>query len=344
MNFKTPIPGHTIMDIPERDVLLKALENFERNKAGQQERDDLFNALCNYVDYLIAYCHQEFNGKTYTFDHVVPQLFVLEVKKEQQWKQFLKCSLYALQGYLGCLKQYKLHRQNVHQYKSLVLNLASDAEWLLANYEVSCKQSVANLAVTSGATHQLSTLDLKFSMNELFFIEDCNDLASFDMRDVKPNVMFIARQILETMGNNLIGFSQIVDNNGKPIHKFTQVSWDFLSQNKLAAQIIHLPFQIKTIHKVNKWSNSFVHNRSFHTSYIQFYALDFINHLLAVPRTSVKCHDGKNRQCTLFGDFRIEHYNQLKAEFEAYVKSRNPNATVKWLPLDQVGAYVISLN
>lgn len=344
MKFKTPIPGHTIMDIPERDVLMKALARFEKNKAGQQEQDDLFIALNGYIDYLLDYCQQELNGKTYSFDHIVPQLFVLSVKKEQQWKQLLKCSLYALKVYLECLKSYKLHRQNVHQYRSLVLNLTSDVEWLLANYEVSCKQSVPNLAVTCGASRQLSTLDLKFSMNELFFMEDCGDLASFDMRDVKPNVMFIIRQMLETLGNNLIGFSQVKDDKGQPIHKFTQVSWDFLSQSKFAVQNIHLPFQIKTIHKVNKWSNSFVHNRSLHTSYVQFYALDFINHLMAVPKNSVRCYDGRSRQSVLFGDFRIEHYDQLKVEFETFVKSRNANATVEWLPLDQVGAYVISLD
>lgn len=344
MNFKTSVPNHTIMDIPERDILLKVLELFEKSKTDQQARDNLFKAICDYVDYVISYCHQELNGKAYSFDHVVPRLFVLEVKKEQQWKQFLQCSLYALQGYLECLKKYKLHRQNVHQYRSLVLNLVSDVEWLLANYEVSCKKSVPNLALTCGASRQLSPLDLKFSMNELFFIEDCNDLASFDMRDVKPNFMFIVRQFLETIGNNLIGFEKITDINGEPIHKFTQVSWDYLSQSKFAAQNIQLPFKIKTIHKVNKWSNSFVHNRILHTSYLQFYALDLVNHLMAGPKQPVKCYDGKSRQSTLFGDFRIEHYKQLKADFEAYITHKNPNAYVKWLPLGNVGAYIISLD
>lgn len=343
MNFRTPIPNHTVMDIPERDALMKALDAFEKNKVGQQEQDDLFNALCVYVDYLIDYCNQEFNGKTYTFDHIIPQLFVLVFKSDQHWKQFLRCSLYAMQQYLVCLKQYKFHRNNVHQYKSLVLMLVSDAEWLLSKYEVWCKQSVPQLDLSVGATRQLSSRDLIFAMNELFFIDDCDDLASFDMRDVKPNFMFIVRQFLETIGNNLIGFHRIVDNNGKPIHKFTQVSWDYLSQSKVASQNISLPYQISTIHKVSQWSNSFVHARYLHASYIQFYALDFVNHLMAGPTTAVQCHDGKSRMCTNFGEFKIEHYDHLKADFEAFVKNRQPYATVQWLPIDQVGAYVLSL-
>ena len=344
MNFKTPYPGHTFMDIPERDQLMAALSAFEKNRNGRQERAQLFNTLVAYIDFLVAYCQQVFNGKRFSFDHVIPQLFVLQVTSNQQWKQFLRCSLYALQEYLVCLKTYKLHQQNVHQYKSLVLMLVSDSEWLLANYEVSCKQSVPQLDVTCGASRQLGPRDLVFSMNELFFIDDCDDLSSFDLRDVKPNFMFIVRQFLETIGNRLIGFCKIDDNNGKTIHKFTQVSWDYLSQSKVASQCLQLPYQISTIHKVSKWSNSFVHARYLHASYIQFYALDFVNHLMRGPQDAVKCHDGRNYQSTLFGDFRIEHYNQLKADFEVFVKSRQPYATVKWMPENEVGAYIISLD
>lgn len=44
MDFRTPIPGYTVMDIPERDALMKAFNAFDKNKAGQQEQDNLF--LC----------------------------------------------------------------------------------------------------------------------------------------------------------------------------------------------------------------------------------------------------------------------------------------------------------
>ena len=240
--------------------------------------------------------------------------------------------------------KYKLHRENVCQYRSLVLMLASDVEWLLANYEMSCKRSTSKIELSCCATRKLSTRDLVFAMNELFFIDDCNDLASFDMRDVKPNFMFIVRQYLETLGNHLIGFQRIIDNENKPIHKFTQVSWDFLTQSTVAKQNVSLPFQISTVHTISQWSNSVVHSRHLHASYIQFYALDFINQLMTGPSSSVLCHDGKLHICTLYGDFRIEHYNNLKKEFEDFVKKRNPDARIEWLPLKEVGAYILSLD
>lgn len=59
MIFKTPISGYTIMEIPERNVLLKAFERFEKNKLGHQEQDALFIALNGYIDYLLCYCQQE---------------------------------------------------------------------------------------------------------------------------------------------------------------------------------------------------------------------------------------------------------------------------------------------
>lgn len=342
MNFRKTITGEYIMDIPERDNLCRALNSFGTHKSGKVERDHLFDCLIKYVDYLIGYCAAEIKGASYGFDHVVPQLFELNIKKEQQWKQYLKYSLYALQQYLVCLKAHKLHRKNVGRYHNFVLMLTSDVEWLVTNYEQDYKKSITQLKPTCFASRQLCSRELVWAMNELFFIDDCDDLASFDMRDVKPNFMFIVRQLLETLGNNLIGFSCIVDSNNKPIHKFTQVSWDYLAQSKVAKQCVSLPFKVSTIRKVNSWANSFVHVRYLHLSYIQFYALDFVNNLMKTPKDGVLCYDGKHLNAT-YGDFRIEHYNTLKADFETFVQKQHPNAKVEWLYLNDVGAYIISL-
>lgn len=345
MTFATPHPGHTIMVIPERDNLLHALQAFEKNKSGDKERDDLYNALCAFVDYLIGYASDGFKGKTYTFDYVVPQLFELGEMKEQQWKQFLRCSLYALLQYMECLKKYRLHREHVHLYGELIPTILCDAEWLLAHYEIYCNKSAEDLCLTCGSSRVLTPRHLCWAMNELFFVDDVEDLSQFDVRDIKPNVMFIMRQLLETLGNNLIGFYSINDDKGKPIHKFTQVAWDYLTQSKVAAQCVTMPKDISTstVLKVSRWTNSFVHARYLHASYIQFYALDFMNHLMATPKEGVTCIKGKNHWNAMHGDFRIEHYNQLKADFESFINAKQPHAVVEWMPEDKVGAYIISL-
>lgn len=343
MKIKEINPEHAILDFPERDMLFKALSSFEKDRNNDTTRDELFTSLTTFIESVEDYCNTELKGKAYTFDHVVPQLFELQIKKDQQWKQYFQVSLYALNQYLECLRKYKLHRNNVHQYKSLILTLLSDIEWLLVNYERDCKNAHNALWPKCGASRQLSTKDLIFSMNELFFIDDCDDLASFDMRDVKPNFMFIVRQFMETIGNQLIGFDHIVDENKRPIHKFTQVAWDYLAQSDRAKQCVSLPFKVSTIRKISQWANSFVHARYLHVCYTQFYALDFINNLMRGPKDGVKCYDGKIHSCTLFGDFRINNYNSLKADFENFIKSKNSNATVQWLPLEKVGAYIVTL-
>ena len=344
MDFATPYPGHTIMVISERDNLLNALRAFEKNKVGSKEQDDLFCTLCAYVDYLIGYCNNVFNGKTYSFDHVIPQLFELGEMNEQQWKQFLRCSLYALLQYMECLKKYKLNRNHVHLYGELIPTIVCDAEWLLANYEVTCIKSAADIELTCGSSRVLTPMHLKWAMNELFFVDVVDDLSKFDKRDIKPNVMFIMRQLLETLGNNLIGFRSINDVHGKPIHKFTQVAWDYLTQSKVVAQCVTLPCNISTVLKVSRWTNSFIHARYLHTSYMQFYALDFMNFLMTPPKSGVSCIKGSNYFCTMYGDFRVEKYNLLKADFEAFIKKGHPQAVINWMPEDEVGAYIISLD
>lgn len=343
MEIKEINSGQAILDFPERDSLFDAIRSFEKDRDNEEVRDVLFTSLKVFIESVIDYCKTELKGKTYTFDHVVPQLFALKIKKEQQWKQYLQVSLYALKEYLECLRKYRLNRENVHQYKSLIMTLLSDIEWLFVNYERDCKNNHKGLIIKCGASRQLTPRHLIFSMNELFFIDDCGDLSSFDMRDVKPNFMFIVRQFMETLGNQLIGFERIVDKNSQPIHKFTQVAWDYLSQSSVAKQSISLPFQVSTILKISQWANSFVHARYLHFSYIQFYALDFINNLMRCPKEGVKCYDGKIHSCTLFGDFRINNYNSLRADFENFIKTKNPNATVQWLPLEKVGAYIVTL-
>jgi hypothetical protein len=343
MKLKDTNQNCVILDFPERDLLFEALDKFEKDKNNEDGRNKLFESLITYIKSVEDYCKTELKDKTYTFEHVVPQLFELKIEKDQQWKQYLKVSLYALKQYLEYLRKYNLHRDRVHQYRTLILTLLSDVEWLFVNYEKTCKNTHKDLCTKCDATRQLSASDLIFSMNALFFIDDCDNLAFFDMRDVKPNFMFIVRQFMETIGNQLIGFESILDKHSRPIHKFTQVAWDYLNQSDVAKQCISLPFKVSTIYKISQWANSFVHARYLHVCYMQFYALDFINNLMKIPQGGVLCYDGRNHMNTCYGDFRITNYVSLKNDFENFVKSRNGDASVQWLPIDKVGAYIVKL-
>lgn len=166
MKIKEINSDEAFIDFPERDLLFTTLNSFEKDRHDEKLRDELFNSMIIFMDTVIDYCDTELKGKIYTFEHVIPQLFELKIKKEQQWKQYLQVSLYALKQYLECLKKYKVRRDNVHQYKSLILTLLSDIEWLLVNYERDCKRIHPGLRPMCGASRQLSPRDLVFSMNE----------------------------------------------------------------------------------------------------------------------------------------------------------------------------------
>lgn len=57
----------------------------------------------------------------------------------------------------------------------------------------------------------------------------------------------------------------------------------------------------------------------------------------------MKCYDGRTYTTMLFGDFRIHCYKQLKQDFTNYVMSKKTEAVINWMPIDKVGAYIISL-
>ncbi len=57
----------------------------------------------------------------------------------------------------------------------------------------------------------------------------------------------------------------------------------------------------------------------------------------------ISCYNGRSYWNSNYGDFRINNYNNLKRDFGSYVNSKDSTAIIDWLPLDQVGAYIISL-
>lgn len=91
-----------------------------------------------------------------------------------------------------------------------------------------------------------------------------------------------------------------------------------------------------------KWSCSFVHKGTLAPGYLIFFAYHLTKKLLEQPLAPVRIHDGTYQLRHEYGDIRIEHYNQMQQE---YINKVNPNAKriINWLPLDEVGAYVVTL-
>ena len=142
----------------------------------------------------------------------------------------------------------------------------------------------------------------------------------------------------------MIGFSSIHNSQGL-IKKMTQIAWNFFFEKGLrgADWSVTLPVELSAIKKINQWANNYVHNPWIDKSYIQFLGLEFLYKLMQPVQTNVSCYNGRSYWNSNYGDFRINNYNNLKRDFGLYVNSKDSTAIIDWLPLDQVGAYIISL-
>ena len=132
--------------------------------------------------------------------------------------------------------------------------------------------------------------------------------------------------------------------NGNLVKNMTQISWKFLNdyKGKNTLWSVSTPIELKNIELVNKWANEYVHNPWINKTYIRAYGQEVLCELMRPPVDSVKCVDGRIHTNTMFGDFRITNYNALKKDFEKYVKQHNKNCIINWMPIDNVGAYIIS--
>lgn len=336
--------GGVYLDVKEIRAVSKSDEAYFKNTADPALRQQFYDDLMVFLEYVINYANGVFKGKSYTFDHVAPQLFVTKINSEQQYKQYLRNSLYAAKLYAEKLIA-GLKVTDMENCKEFVFILMGDYEWLLAEYENAC---CGNSVTTThfGSRRSMKVMDIKFGANQLMFLEQTETLARVDMRNTKPIVMFAVRQCIEVLGKNLVGFDDIVDAGGHPIHQFTQVAWTFLQEmEKQGKTVAQLPMKAATVQALNSWTNSFVHHPYIYASYVQFYALQLLYALSQPVQTPVTCYDGKNRQCMDFGNFVIPSFAMMKQEFEAYLHQIRPSLTftVNWLKPEEVGAYVMAL-
>jgi hypothetical protein len=333
-----------IIDIPAFHDLSDLQYEYFKKTTDASLQIKLFKGLIDFLDFCIQYADAVFKGKKYTFDHIAPQLFVTKIKADGQFKSYLRNALYASMLYAKKLRD-SLKKEDIINCEELILTLLADYEWLLANYDNECcGNSITKVCHSS--RRSMDPMDLKWSANQLMFLEQTQDLKNVDYRNVKPAVMFVIRQCLEVLGKNLIGFDEIVDANGKPIHQFTQVSWTFLHEmEKQNKNVVSLPLKAVTVEALNSWTNSYVHNPVIYACYVQFYALEMLYEFSQPAKRGVKTYDGKCHSNMTYGKFIVPSYSVMKQEFEGYIHQTRPKLTFKvnWLQPEEVGAYILAL-
>src|SRR5574344_556780 len=87
MNYKQGYDGKYLMDIKERDKLSNIGDKFDKKQnPSDKDKQEYYDAFIKYLDYVEKYCDKEFRGKIFTYDHIIPQVFVTEMKSENAYK------------------------------------------------------------------------------------------------------------------------------------------------------------------------------------------------------------------------------------------------------------------
>lgn len=329
------------LEIHELKSLSESQFQFFRNTTDSALRQKVYGDLLGFMRYCVDYADKVLKGATYGFDHVAPQLFVTRFSNDAQYKSYLRYALYAAKLYAEKLIT-AVKLDDIENCEELIMTIMADYEWLLAEYE-RCYYGNMVSCVCHGSRRSMNPLDLKFSAYQLMFSEQTSDLKHFDYRNTKPVVMFIVRQCLELLGKNIIGFEDIIDVAGNPIHQFTQISWAFLhDMEKQGKVLVKLPMKAVSVHALVSWTNSYVHNAYIYASYIQYYALEMLNDFSRPASAPVLVYDGRSRISTTFGQFEMPSFSAMKQEFTAYVQMIRPNLSfsVNWLSPANVGAYI----
>lgn len=338
------------IEIEELETLWKSYSDFfSLKKDLESSRKDFFNKCILFFDWYISYVEKIIpKNKEYSSKEICDNIFTSDLKNDRQndrqIEDYLKSHLFISKQYVEYLKSnIKLH--NIHKYKHNLINLKIDLEKIITYWEFFSSKDTSKISLMGGRNHYLSVSDIYSSIKELFFIEESDRIEDLYLRDLKPVVMFQIRQLLEIYGKNLIGYDLILDKNGAPIKRFTQIAWEFIKKEvKNDNSRIEIPFDIDVIISLNKWANTFVHTTYLDNDYIQFFAINCIEDLFKNSGI-IKLYNGKSKRSTEYGSIKIKKYKSLKKDFEKYLNDKHKSSTIKidWKDIDNVGAHIASL-
>lgn len=225
--FKPKVNDY-ILDIQELREYRKQEWKFKTKKSYYNKKK-LLEKVRLFFEWYLNYCALNLKGKTYSQKSISQVVLKLHFKNQKHWNEYISNSLFLSQQYIKYL-QGVIDIRNVTAFEHTLSCLMIDLEWLISEYEINVKKSVKSLRLMSGRRRELSPIDLLSATKTLFRIEEFSKMEDLYLRDLKPLVMFQIRQLLEVFGREVIGYHSIVGKDGKPVKKFTQVSWKYLKE------------------------------------------------------------------------------------------------------------------
>ena len=333
------------IEIEELETLWKSYSDFfSLKKDLESSRKDFFDKCILFFDWYISYVEKIIpKNKEYSSKKICDNIFRSSLKNDRQIEDYLKSHLFISKQYVEYLKS-NIKLDNIHRYKHNLINLKTDLKEIITYWEFFSSKDTSKISLMGGRNHYLSVSDIYSSIKELFFIEESNGIEDLYLRDLKPVVMFQIRQLLEIYGKNLIGYDLILDEDGAPIKKYTQIAWEFIKKEvKNDNSRIEIPFDIDVIISLNKWANTFVHTTYLDNDYIQFFAINCIRDLFKQGEKGVFYNNMWYSNIN-YGAVKINNYESLRNDFEEYLNNKhsNTNFQIIWKELKDVGAHIIS--
>ena len=342
---ENPMTNEKYIEIETLDTLWKLYSDFfSLKKDLESSREDFLDKCILFFDWYISYVENIIpKNSKYSSKEICDNIFTSYLKNDRQIEDYLKSHLFISKQYVEYLKS-NMKLDNIHRYKHNLINLKTDLKEIITYWEFFSSKDTSKISLMGGRNHYLSVSDIYSSIKELFFIEESDRIEDLYLRDLKPVVMFQIRQLLEIYGKNLIGYDLILDKNGAPIKKFTQIAWKFIKKEvKNDNSRIEIPFDIDVIISLNKWANTFVHTTYLDNDYIQFFAINCIKDLFKQGEKGVFYNNMWHFNIN-YGAVKIKNYESLRNDFEEYLNNKhsNTNFQIIWKELKDVGAHIIS--
>ena len=329
--------GNTYLDIPEFANLSISRNNYNACPKPAKRRA-YFNSFVAFLNYVIDYANQNIGVINYV--NAAKKLYGNTTRKT---KNVCRAHLLAVRSYAEEIKNAVFDESMLPNVNDLVTNMLSEFEDVLILSEKLLYQNVVNSKAYIPNSYSFDLTDIISAADQLMFAYATRSLSSFDYRNTQPYVMVQVRQIIENAAFNCIGVENVTIRTGNVAAGIISETLSFLSESKSAVHYtISMPIDPDILELLYKWSCSFVHKGTLAPGYIIFYAYHLVKKLLEQPIAPVLIYDGSYKLRHEHGDIRIEHYNQMQQE---YIRKVNPNARriINWLPIDKVGAYVVSL-
>lgn len=281
---------------------------------------DCLQAFSEYLDAVEAYIDDRVKINP-SFESITSYVLKPRSTDYNFLRFWIPCNLLAMKGFFKDYLRTNLRVTNVENFGNFILTLIADVNKLICMFEKHTNNQ--EIPCTNWRREDICILDRREALMTAFLPERYDRIELFSFRDFRLNIGPLLRQSLETIMNSLIGFSRIHDATGRPVLKFTQAGWQFLSEKmgRGSAWSIIWPNGVtkSMIDNAYGWANRRTHNPWIDMIQVQYVAVEVYMLLVCSNVPSVKLYP-----------VEITGYDALKTDFEAWVLQRRPDGVISW--------------